>query len=267
MGPKTQKASPMLSNASSSLQEGAKSSPAAAQKANGAIAKVDVLRTYNNVFLEYSLMNEYAIFRKKFIPGVYIMPSFESALKWFCVLFVRSGVYEGGAFRLELQLSPLFPDGECPRVVFDPPVFHPMVHAITGEMDLSSKIPRWRRDENHIFEVIEAVKLSFEDIDKKLTKPSNKEAFKLYTQNSEEFKRVVEECVAQCMEHLQTEAPQRDDPNSFDFVSHDHHDLSLDESSLFSLRLDSSECSNEANKSPQRMGLSWMRGGRPFAKP
>lgn len=50
--------------------------------------------------------------------------------------------------------------------------------------------------------------------------------------------RVVEECIAQCMDHLQRESPAGD-PNNFDFVTHDAHDLSLslDESSLFSLRV------------------------------
>ncbi|XP_028968612.1 AKT-interacting protein [Galendromus occidentalis] len=229
--------------------------------------RVEVLRTYGNVFLEYTLMNEYAIFRKKFLPGVYIMPSFDSALKWFCVIFIRTGIYEGGAFRLLLEMSPLYPEGGVPRVIFDPPVFHPLIHAITGEMDVSCKIAKWRREENHIYQVVEAVKSLFEKIPED-SKAANREASKLHKNNPEEFKRVVEECIAQCMDHLQRESPAGD-PNNFDFVAHDAHDLSLsfDESSLFSLRMDSSECSTEATKSPQRLqGLSWMRDGKPWAK-
>ncbi|OQR68146.1 AKT-interacting protein-like [Tropilaelaps mercedesae] len=230
--------------------------------------KLEILRTYNNVFLEYTLMNEYAIFRKKCIPGVYIMPSFESALEWFVVLFIRGGVFEGGAFRAQLSFSALHPEGGVPRVTFDPPVFHPLVNALTGEMDISCKIDKWRRDEHHIYQVVEAVKSLFEEIPEKI-KPSNREAYKLYINNKEEFKRVAEECVAQCLEHLQRESPSGTDPNSFDFVTRDVHDLSLslDEASLFSLRLDSSECSNDVSKSPQRLqGLSWMRDGKPWAK-
>ncbi|XP_022702388.1 protein AKTIP homolog isoform X1 [Varroa jacobsoni] len=230
--------------------------------------KLEILRTYSNAFLEYTLMNEYAIFRKRFIPGVYIMPSFESALKWFVVLFIRGGVFEGGAFRAQLSFSALHPEGGVPRVTFDPPVFHPLVNALTGEMDISCKIDKWRRDVHHIYQVVEAVKSLFEEIPEQI-KPSNREAYKLYVNNKDEFKRVAEECVAQCLEHLQRESPSGGDPNSFDFVAHDVSDLSLslDEASLFSLRLDSSECSNDVSKSPQRLqGLSWMRDGKPWAK-
>lgn len=60
------------------------------------------------------------------------------------MIFVRTGIYEGGAFRVLLEMSSLYPEGGVPRVIFDPPVFHPLIHAITGEMDISCKIAKWR---------------------------------------------------------------------------------------------------------------------------
>lgn len=64
--------------------------------------------------------------------------------EWFVVLFIRGGVFEGGAFRAQLSFSALHPEGGVPRVTFDPPVFHPLVNALTGEMDISCKIDKWR---------------------------------------------------------------------------------------------------------------------------
>lgn len=45
-----------------------------------------------------------------------------------------------------------------------------------------------RRDEHHIYHVIEVVKSLFEEIPEKI-KPSNREAYRLYMNNREEFKR------------------------------------------------------------------------------
>ena len=55
--------------------------------------------SYGSYFLEYSLMAEYNLLLKQKLPGIYCIPSANSSLLWFGVLFIRQGPYQEGVFR------------------------------------------------------------------------------------------------------------------------------------------------------------------------
>lgn len=55
--------------------------------------------SYGSYFLEYSLMAEYNLLLKQKLPGIYCIPSSNSSLTWFGVLFIRQGPYQEGVFR------------------------------------------------------------------------------------------------------------------------------------------------------------------------
>ncbi|KAM7295773.1 hypothetical protein ISCGN_021027 [Ixodes scapularis] len=100
---------------------------------------------YGPVFLEYSLMSEYLLLMKQQLSGVYVMPSASSAFMWFGVLFIRQGLYQGGVFRFTLHIPDSYPEGDCPDLVFEPPIFHPLVDIGTGELDIKRNFQKWSR--------------------------------------------------------------------------------------------------------------------------
>ncbi len=50
------------------------------------------------------------------IPGIYVIPSSESSLLWYGVIFVRTGQYKGGIFRFNISLTEEFPNDLKPPV-------------------------------------------------------------------------------------------------------------------------------------------------------
>ncbi|PRD28153.1 UNVERIFIED_CONTAM: AKT-interacting protein [Trichonephila clavipes] len=75
-------------------------------------------QAYSAFFLEYSLISEYLLLQKQFLSGVYVIPSAGSPLKWFGVIFIRQGLYQGGVFRFTLYVPDNYPDCECPVRIF-----------------------------------------------------------------------------------------------------------------------------------------------------
>jgi hypothetical protein len=69
---------------------------------------------YPHFFLEYSLLAEFNLLQKQKVPGVYVIPSADSPLCWFGVMFVRQGIYQEGVFRFKLVIPENYPDGDCP---------------------------------------------------------------------------------------------------------------------------------------------------------
>ncbi|XP_012789162.1 AKT-interacting protein [Sorex araneus] len=113
-------------------------SPApAAQSTNGTHA------SYGPFYLEYSLLAEFTLVVKQKLPGVYVQPSYRSALMWFGVIFIRHGLYQDGVFKFTVYIPDNYPDGDCPRLVFDIPVFHPLVDPTSGELDVKRAFAKW----------------------------------------------------------------------------------------------------------------------------
>ncbi|XP_076337564.1 AKT-interacting protein-like isoform X1 [Tachypleus tridentatus] len=62
-------------------------------------------------------MTEYVMLQRRRLPGVYVVPSAGSPLKWFGVLFIWQGHYQGGVFRFTLYMPHNYPDGDCPVIL------------------------------------------------------------------------------------------------------------------------------------------------------
>ncbi|KAG9474829.1 hypothetical protein GDO78_003344 [Eleutherodactylus coqui] len=118
--------------------------------------------SYGPFYLEYSLLAEFTLVVKQKLPGVYVQPSYRSALMWFGVIFMRHGLYQDGVFKFTVYIPDNYPDGECPRLVFDIPVFHPLVDPISGELDVKRAFAKWRYEKDvQLFKskVVDSVKL------------------------------------------------------------------------------------------------------------
>ncbi|XP_076363977.1 AKT-interacting protein-like isoform X2 [Tachypleus tridentatus] len=118
--------------------------------------------SYAPFFVEYSLMTEYVMLQRQRLPGVYVVPSAGSPLKWFGVLFIRQGLYQGGVFRFTLYMPDNYPDGDCPLIVFEPSVFHPLINIETGELDVKRGFQKWRYERDlELFKVKVAESINF----------------------------------------------------------------------------------------------------------
>ncbi|KAG8562635.1 hypothetical protein GDO81_015746 [Engystomops pustulosus] len=180
---------------------------------------------------------------------------------WFGVIFIRHGLYQDGVFKFTVYIPDNYPDGECPRLVFDIPVFHPLVDPISGELDVKRAFAKWRRNHNHIWQVLMYARRIFYKID--TTSPLNPEAAVLYEKDVQLFKSKVVDSVKLCNSHL-FDQPKIEDPYAITFspwnpVLHDEAREKM---------LAQKRKSEEQNKSLNATGLSWVKPGSvlPFSK-
>ncbi|MBN3294717.1 AKTIP protein, partial [Polypterus senegalus] len=196
--------------------------------------------SYGPFYLEYSLLAEFTLVIKQKLPGIYVQPSYKSALSkhrhlyklleqngkalkqkptvngfsgffavWFGVIFIRHGLYQDGVFKFTVYIPDNYPDGDCPRVVFDIPVFHPLVNPESGELDVKRAFAKWRRNHNHIWQVLMYARTVFYKI--QTVEPLNPEAAVLYEKDVQLFKSKVVDSVKLCNSHL-FDQPKIDDP-------------------------------------------------------
>ncbi|XP_029623731.1 AKT-interacting protein isoform X1 [Salmo trutta] len=247
-------------------------SPAAtAQLANGTHA------SYGPFYLEYSLLAEFTLVIKQKLPGIYVQPSYKSALMWFGVIFIRHGLYQDGVFKFTVYIPDNYPDGECPRVVFDIPVFHPLVDPVSGELDVRRAFTKWSsvphglflqldrdtalRNHNHIWQVLMYARTVFYKIN--TMEPLNPEAAVLYDKDVQLFKSKVVDSVKLCNSHL-FDQPKMDDPYAISFSSWNPaiHDEAKERMFTHKRRPE------DHHKGLQVSGLSWVKPGstQPFSK-
>ncbi|XP_018115171.1 AKT-interacting protein homolog B isoform X1 [Xenopus laevis] len=231
------------------------SPPLSVQSTNGTHA------SYGPFYLEYSLLAEFTLVVKQKLPGVYVQPSYSSALMWFGVIFIRHGLYQDGVFKFTVYIPDNYPDGECPRLVFDIPVFHPLVDPISGELDVKRAFTKWRRNHNHIWQVLMYARRIFYKID--TTSPLNPEAAVLYEKDVQLFKSKVVDSVKLCNSHL-FDKPKIEDPYAIIFspwnpVLHDDARERM---------LAQKKKSEEQSRGLHVSGLSWVKPGSvlPFSK-
>lgn len=211
---------------------------------------------YGPVFLEYSLMSEYLLLMKQQLSGVYVMPSANSAFMWFGVLFIRQGLYQGGVFRFTVHIPDNYPDGDCPDLVFEPPIFHPLVDPKTGELDIKRNFQKWRKNVNYLWQVLLCARRAFYKIETQM--PLNPEAATLYEQNLEQFKVKVAESLAHCEQRLY-ERPSMDDGHAFHFLPWNG---SVEERVSKRHILDRVEAMEDCTEdSPGSLGLTWVKRG------
>lgn len=174
--------------------------------------------SYGPFFLEYSLLAEYNLLQKQKMPGVYVIPSYTSPLCWNGVIFVRQGLFQEGVFRFKMFIPDNYPDGDCPRLVFDHPVFHPAVDALTHELDLRRGFHKWKRNVNHIWQILLYARRAFHKIESK--DAVNQEAADAYVKSPERFQSMAAACVAEWRRRLYDPAPT-DDPHFITFAPFD----------------------------------------------
>ncbi|MED6245777.1 hypothetical protein ATANTOWER_007940 [Ataeniobius toweri] len=227
----------------------------AAHSANGTHA------SYGPFYLEYALLAEFTLVIKQKLPGIYVQPSYKSALMWFGVIFIRHGLYQDGVFKFTVYIPDNYPDGESPKLVFDIPVFHPLVDPVSGELDVRRAFTKWRRNHNHIWQVLMYARTVFYKIN--TTEPLNPEAAVLYEKDVQLFKSKVVESVKLCNSHL-FDQPKIDDPYAISFSPWNPavHEEAKERMFTFKRRPE------EHHKGTQVSGLSWVKPGstQPFSK-
>lgn len=100
-------------------------------------------------------------------------------LVWFGVIFTRYGLYKNGIFRFRIHIDSNWPDCDCPKVIIETPLFHPLVNSVTGEMSIQHHFPEWKKGVSRIWHVVDHVLKSLYDIPRTKT-PANPEAAELF---------------------------------------------------------------------------------------
>ncbi|XP_071785141.1 AKT-interacting protein-like [Asterias amurensis] len=213
---------------------------------------------YGQFYLEYALMAEFNQLHKQKLPGVYVIPSARSPLHWFGVLFIRQGLYQEGIFKFDLLIPENYPDGDSPRLIFQPAIFHPIVDPISGELDVHRAFSKWKRNVNHIWQVLLYARRIFYKIDTK--SPLNPEAAVLYEEDMELFKSKVNSTVEMC-KSLKYEPPYSDDPHAIHFSEWDTEKHGATHSAIMSPKPQKTAEEPEGHKNAQTSGLSWVKPG------
>ncbi|XP_029163581.1 protein crossbronx homolog [Nylanderia fulva] len=209
------------------------------------------------IFLqEYNIISEYKMLCSQDLKGIYVIPSALDSFLWFGVQFVRQGIYKGGVFRFTISLPPNFPLGDCPKVVFETQVFHPLINPENRELCTTWGFPEWRRN-NRIWQLIQYITKIFIKLDAKMT-PINQEASSLQESNLEAFRERVKTCVKASVNQV-FDPPTMDDPHYITFTRYvnEVHDPTKRE--IY-------EPKSEDEHKP--LGLSWVQPGslQPFSK-
>lgn len=156
--------------------------------------------SYGQFHLEYILMTEYNNLYKQNLLGIYVIPSALSLLVWNGVIFIRQGFYQNAVFRFSLRIPENYPCGDCPRVFFEFPVFHPIVDPKTGELNVLPRFHKWRQNHNYLWQVLLYIRRIFLKIDPQC--PLNAEAAEMYKNNMDQFKQKVMETIKSSNELL-----------------------------------------------------------------
>lgn len=236
-------------------------SPEASNSILGVSAKmIDRFKSENSIspsqsflpyFHEYCLISEFNMVGKRYIPGLYVMPSAKSPFLWFGVLFVRSGVYQGAMLRFNLYISEGFPDSHTPNVVFETPVFHPSIDEDTLELNVKSAFPEWRRDVNHLWQVLQYTYSVFHKMESKA--PLNKLAAHLYQTDQDEFMRRVNFCILKSKELIYE--CNNDDEN---YIRFEKFDEAVHGAALNKILTPPKK---KELPSPRQWGVSWVEKG------
>lgn len=192
--------------------------------------------SFQPFFLEYALMAEYNMIQRQKISGVYVVPSAKSALVWNGVVFVRQGLYQDGVFRFSIEFAASFPDSDCPSVVFRPVIYHPNVDPESGSLDVKRVFAKWRRNINHVWQVLLFVRRIFLKLETK--DALNTEAAELYESDCQSFQRHVSECVAVSRQTVYND-PDPDDAHAIRFSQWDEAVHSSAKQQLSSTKSDS----------------------------
>ncbi|XP_054164425.1 AKT-interacting protein homolog B-like [Oppia nitens] len=155
-----------------------------------------ILDIYSDVFIEYELMREFLLYRKQNISHIYLVPANSSPFVWFGVMFVHKGIYRGLVLRFEVVIPNTYPNCQIPKIIFETIPFHPLIDAISGELNTSLKFTDWKSSVNNIWQIIDYAKQVFismdfmqslEDNTLSSSDLFNKKAIDLYKKDNKEF--------------------------------------------------------------------------------
>lgn len=211
--------------------------------------------SYGQIHLEYILMTEYNSLYKQKLPGIYVIPSALSPLIWNGVIFIRQGLYQEAVFRFNLNIPENYPNGECPRVFFEFPVFHPIVDPKTGELDVVREFKKWRRNANYLWQVLLYVRRIFFKIDPKC--PLNAEAADMYEHNMDQFKQKVVETIKSCKDVLYNPIESYD----AHMIRFAHWNDSVHEDAKSDILTRKKNQNNLESEPHKKNGLSWISPG------
>jgi len=171
---------------------------------------------------EYALLMEYKALRGRVESGVYVIPGFESLLRWYGAIFIHEGDYNGGTFKFTIFLPDTYPKSGNPRLRFETKIFHPLIHASTRELDLTpAKLPTddSGATRGYMQQLLRYVKEVFY-FHEKYWKVEAKEptkipcfssaAAKLYSRDRTKYRAKCKECVRESLERMKIGA----DPES-----------------------------------------------------
>lgn len=111
-----------------------------------------------SLFTEYKLVQENILLQNERITQLYVIQSEQNPYLWFGVLFVDSGIYRGAVIRFNMYIDDSYPQCPCPKIVFDPIPYHPLVNPMTGELDTKNAFPDWDSNSRKLFELLLFVK-------------------------------------------------------------------------------------------------------------
>ncbi|XP_028043341.1 protein crossbronx homolog [Bombyx mandarina] len=163
---------------------------------------------YSMLHQEYTIMTEYRMLQTENLHGIYVIPSYESSFLWYGVIFVRSGLYEGGVFRFTITLPEKFPDDETPVLTFVSNLYHPAIDASTGLLSLREVFPMWDKKRDHVWQILKYLHIIFDNLSIKV--PANTEAACMYKTNRKFFMQKVRECVVTSIDHIYDDPPTED---------------------------------------------------------
>ncbi|XP_011635101.1 protein crossbronx homolog [Pogonomyrmex barbatus] len=211
------------------------------------------------IFLqEYNILSEYKMLCSQDLKGIYVIPSSINSFLWFGVQFIRQGIYKGGVFRFTITLPPNFPAGDCPKVVFETQIFHPLINPENGDLCTTWGFPEWKRN-NRIWQLLQYITKIFIKLDMKMTRV-NEEASNLQENDFEAFRERVKACVKQSVNQVFNPPTTMDDPHYITFSQYvnEIHDP---------VRQEIYDPKEEEENKP--LGLSWVQPGsfQPFSKP
>lgn len=153
---------------------------------------------------ELQIILEYRSLRAFAPSGVYVIPTIQDLYKWYGLLFIRGGEYQGAVFKFRLEIPKDYPYSS-PSVYFLSHVFHPLVCPETGQLNLQPKFHTWTPKKDFIFLVLAYIKTCFHSTeywkDSKYIKNSNSST--LFETDELQFLREVRTCIMASLDDLQ----------------------------------------------------------------
>ncbi|XP_065676817.1 protein AKTIP homolog isoform X3 [Hydra vulgaris] len=219
------------------------------------------IKSYGPFFLEYSIAAEFNHVKKTRLPGVYVIPSAKDPLVWFGVLFIRQGIYQDGVFRFSIFIPSNYPDGDCPSVIFKPPVYHPFINATTGVLDIERAFSSWRPNVNHLWQVLLHLRRIFYKFDSK--DPVNKQAAELFDKDLIAYEKKVKEEI-EYINNFLYDNEDNTDPHAIRFTEWNpdiHEEL---RSSIVRQQTEMVDIIDEDFSKPRLSGLSYIEPGTPL---